>query len=812
MSLSFIRRVIGLPLALILAFVLTACGGGDSGGDIDVYPPVKLTRHQQFSKNSAANSPKLRSNVVVKGGLQTSQTNQNGRVVDVFPVWTKDAAGEHHEAVYVLYSFLADDVINTGTVSPTSAVNTELWRYANNAWCPIIAGSLGFSTSVAQLLRPAGQVSFDRATPIRLMVGTADGVVGQIAFVDPEPTSPLCKPVQAPPGTTSLYTVMHETGMRGGITNMKLVDVAPAFLPTVAANPLADVKGVYIWGGSVCAASGIDASGNCTARTSQIPMAGLMNARTGQWLNGPDAPMMPLVLDTVPGPRADPNSAASEAQSLDVQLVASSDYSSVTTNVVISYVQGPQQVVFFRARKPVYQSDGVWFDPWVGDGTAMDVPVGGASGGAVNWLPPQSGYGTAFLFTPNKYGDYAGGQVCKVSNFAQPATCAWAMAPDGFSFPTGGSPTFGAPVPFEIAAVDWSAAQLDPKEITDFSLMSVNPLVIQNQPTMFWMDSAQTQTGTGFAVARVSPNFYSTTADQSVLVLSEARALVAPSVDRKSLRTFLVSATTDTSTTSQQSTTVITSGQLLKGGISLCVVTAQTNSNPGDFSACVEPRAPPQDQAVAPFVAGEASDGSIYGDATIVSGDNTFMAAPTLIRFSVAPDASEVKVYSVTRAGRISVALANTAAAQWNSLTNGWSAISYGRSATCATALNKPALPDPPPQAPPATPPTPPKHWWQKAVAHAFAKSFITGTLAMASDYIAEAAGDVFLGPEAGPLVGMAAGFVVDLAVGTLTDVADGKGKAAAAAAPNPEDAQTVYNEWMAVFDQVSLSQSCQLN
>ncbi len=785
-----IRGIVGTFVALCFTALVASCGGGDSSGN-DV-PPVELTRHQRFSKNSVADSPMLRSNVVLKNGQQSSQAHQNGRVVDVFPVWTRDALGEYHEAVYVLYSFLDSSVINSGSVSPTSAVNTELWRYSSEGgWCPIISGSLGFSTSTAQLLRPAGQVGFDRATPIRLMVGTSDGAVGQIAFVDPNPSSGNCTSVTQAPGMSSLYTVMHETGMRGGITNLKLVDVTPAFAPTVPVNPLAHVKGVYVWGGSVCSANGIDASGNCTAWTSQAPMVGLLDAGTGQWLNGPGANMSLLVRDSVPGPRTDANSASSEAQSLDVQLLASPDYSSVTTNVVISYVQGPQQLWVSTSKSPVYTSAGVWFDPWVGNGRSFDVPIQ-SSGGSVNWLPRQSGQGTAFLFTPNRYGTYAGGQVCLVGDFGQVPSCSWATPPFEDYFSTNGSPAFGAAVPFEAAAVDWSAFKLDPRQFTDHSLMSANPLVFQNQPTMYWMDSALNYPGvTGYAVTRVSPNFYTTINGQSQLVLSEARALVAPSQDGKSLRAFLVAATTDVAAPTQQSTTVITEGQLLKGGISLCVVTAQPNQWPVDFSACSQPRA---------AGVGEAGDGYVYGDATIVSGNNTFMAAPSLIRFSTAPDASVVKVYSVTKAGRISVAFANTAAAQWNSVTNGWTTISFGRSATCATALNKPALPDPPPQAPPATPPTPPKHWWQKAVAHAFTKSFIAGTLAMAADVVGEAA--------LGPVGALAAGFVVDVAVGAALDVADDKGKQEKAAAA-PADADKVYAQWLAVFDQVSLSENC---
>ena len=112
----------------------------------------------------------------------------NGRVVDILPRWTQEPSGET-EALYVVYSFLSENTLKNGSVgAPGTNVVTEVWRHTKGLWCPVSAGAMPFSVTAVQQVAPSGRVKqASSKDPIRMIVGTADGAVGEIAFVDNDP-------------------------------------------------------------------------------------------------------------------------------------------------------------------------------------------------------------------------------------------------------------------------------------------------------------------------------------------------------------------------------------------------------------------------------------------------------------------------------------------------------------------------------------------------------------------------------------------------------------------------------------------------
>jgi hypothetical protein len=198
------KRPWRLLISSVLLSLLAACGDKGKGG-----PPAETSDQQKAiaakyaaiqagaSKRSLTmgtafnNSPESNDPNFSLMAPYTSALN-NGRVVGKNTVWLDDKTSVD----YVAFSFLSDDFLNTQVVKPDKAVaTTQVWRHYNNKWCPILAFRednqtplLSFSVSAAApwITTSNGQVTY------RLFVGTAQGFVGKVSFLDTDPASQTC--------------------------------------------------------------------------------------------------------------------------------------------------------------------------------------------------------------------------------------------------------------------------------------------------------------------------------------------------------------------------------------------------------------------------------------------------------------------------------------------------------------------------------------------------------------------------------------------------------------------------------------------
>lgn len=145
-----------------------------------------LTMGTAFSNSPASND----ANFSLMAPYTSALTN--GRVVSKNTAWLDDKTSVD----YVAFSFLSDDFLKTNAVQPGKAsATTQVWRHYNNKWCPILAFQadnqtplLGFSVGAAApwIETHNGQITY------RLFVGTAEGMVGKVSFLDTDPTNQTC--------------------------------------------------------------------------------------------------------------------------------------------------------------------------------------------------------------------------------------------------------------------------------------------------------------------------------------------------------------------------------------------------------------------------------------------------------------------------------------------------------------------------------------------------------------------------------------------------------------------------------------------
>ena len=785
-----IKRLCAGLLMLALSSLLPGCGGGNSS-PTDAANPLSAALHSQAVANTKVGSPLLFSSVrTLSDGSYSSQAKSNGRVVDIFPRWTTEAGGEN-EAIYVLYSFLSDTFLKSGALgSPSTNVVSEIWRYTPrySLWCPIVAGSLPFSvTAVSQLSRSGPPKVATNADPVRLLVGTADGVLGQISFVDTAPDASTCNSTTftPAPGSDSFYSVLMNSRGVGGITQMKLVDVQPPPGSDPAKNVFADTKLVYTWGGAGCALnSEVDADGSCTTQKVQPLMYTPVRISAGTVADAALPVFVPMPAGFSQDPRADVSNVDNQVIGLDVRAQSNASDDQVDLVLAASFSGGANRVRTAAWSSPV--------------GTAPNYYVRGQVPAFVdrqgyNDLPgPRRGESPAFVnltadaalspstakvqfIYPSPGSDIYGKMVnC---SFNSPSTChaVATLSGGGTSFPAG--PNF-LPVPYQAAPVNWKTG-LDPSSYLNTSLPLVGGAHLVNSPApgLTWGNSL-TSTITDHAMTgspQVSPNFLNTAADGTQsLILSNARALLVPSFDGQRVRAYLMASTIDLSPLPGGGQTS-SAGQLLKGGLSLCVLTFADSR--WDYSACDSAR---------PQADGEAADGYVLADATTMFGDNRYMVAPHIVRFSVAPSGA-VLVYAANRPGRIARINASAGNMDWQSTSNSWSTISGGRLSTCTDVLNKPAMP-PKPSDPP-----------QKLKDKFWFKSMLTTVFASVS--VGLEIGFTGLG---NPELGLFVSGLVDEGVGLVENYADQRDKKAIA----PDG---TYEQWVDVYSKVDITTACKL-
>ena len=265
----------------------------------------------------------------------------------------------------------------------------------------------------------------------------------------------------------------------------------------------------------------------------------------------------------------------------------------------------------------------------------------------------------------------------------------------------------------------------------------------------------------------VSDNFYTTNADGALsMVTSASQALLVPTPDGKNVRAYLAVATTDLSPPVTSSQTTSSASQLLKGGLSLCVMTLGQSY---DFRACNTPR---------PDASGEALDGFVFSDATTLFRDNRYMVGPTIVRLAATPSGA-VYIYAVNRMG--SIASLKASAGSWTATS--WDTTG-GRPATCTDTLNKPAAPAKPEEAP-----TFAKSFWRGAIWSTVKTALFTGL---------EITGEATIGPVATLVVGA----LSDELLGVSENVSDARKEEA-------DKAGQIYSEWADIYDKVDMTISC---
>jgi hypothetical protein len=257
-------KTVGLCATTALAgLVLYACGGGGGSGtgtrlDRSQYVARIAAKHQDIQKSSnlpikgkAPVAPRLDE---LRGMTSSAQTN--GRVVGMIDAWVPVGAGQSASRVsYVVYSFFSDGLLSSKAVTNSkSNTTTEVWRYAygQQTWCPVVTG-LSMSLMAVQS-RETRYDSTSGKLKIDFFTGSADGVLGEIAFTDATPLSDVCDTTSLQPVASTFYTVLPTKNVdnTAPIVGMKVLDVYNADdAQTTNLTPSGE-KVLFAWVGGGC--------------------------------------------------------------------------------------------------------------------------------------------------------------------------------------------------------------------------------------------------------------------------------------------------------------------------------------------------------------------------------------------------------------------------------------------------------------------------------------------------------------------------------------------------------------------------------
>ena len=226
-----------LSLVVSLSLSLFACNREISSGDLktnqatetDGKPPLLTAsgtdRRQRLGAVAEISGQrryqKKLSDFKKRSGLgdagYTSNVLASGRLVDMFDVWVP--SGNRNERVtYFIHSFLNDQSLQTGTVdSLKSSFVSEVWRYANHTWCPIVSN---LSVHLLKATLRTLAVKPDGSVYARFLTGSDDAYLGQISFIDRKPLASACEQSDfAPIANDSFYSSSQiARGAKGPVT------------------------------------------------------------------------------------------------------------------------------------------------------------------------------------------------------------------------------------------------------------------------------------------------------------------------------------------------------------------------------------------------------------------------------------------------------------------------------------------------------------------------------------------------------------------------------------------------------------------
>ncbi len=258
----------------VAVLALTACGAGGPGPEsvrgIDIAEQtaavnLKHRGHQTLSVPLMQRHHPA--NLGAPSSAYPSTVRKHGRVIDIVQAWPTGSA--ETLVTYVAYGFLSPDFYKSGQIPSTGASTTEIWRYSaggGGTWCPIITSGLDIAVGGIQAL-PVVNDPLTSTVDIRMITGSADGVVGKIEFRDSNPLASSCDKVSAEvqfiPGKTNFYTVIQAAESIGSVEKFKLVSVDEGNIPA-ASKKFEGYQFLYSWGSPACAGAwAIDKSGVC---------------------------------------------------------------------------------------------------------------------------------------------------------------------------------------------------------------------------------------------------------------------------------------------------------------------------------------------------------------------------------------------------------------------------------------------------------------------------------------------------------------------------------------------------------------------
>lgn len=255
----FVNRLLSALLLLTLLF-----GCSSSSDSTNSTPKHHLLIQQKYAAIQAASAHRSKTQGIAFDkhhadglltakslGVSTSTVN-NGRVISANSVWLDNGSSVD----YVAFSFMSDELLKTGSLpdnKPTAT--TQVWRHYNNKWCPVLAFQednsaplLGFSvaSSAPWIEQANNQVTY------RLFVGTAEGKVGKVSFLDTDPISDSChQSIGFADGETT-HAVFYNVGIETGtpINGMKLADFQEEFSGVQPSSLQMTSKRVLYWWGN----------------------------------------------------------------------------------------------------------------------------------------------------------------------------------------------------------------------------------------------------------------------------------------------------------------------------------------------------------------------------------------------------------------------------------------------------------------------------------------------------------------------------------------------------------------------------------
>ena len=182
----------------------------------------------------------------------SSRAKTNGSVVGTADLFVPVENGDYVPVKYVTFTFLSDDAVASGGLV-NGSTQTEVWRYSNARWCPVVVNAPTANGSLKGLTKLAtvqtDKIVYDRASStasVYLFMGMADGTLAKLAFNDTNPLSSDCNTFDLASGENSFYTPLAKAMASEPVTGIKLAQIQDSF----AGDSLTDYDYLYHWGGA----------------------------------------------------------------------------------------------------------------------------------------------------------------------------------------------------------------------------------------------------------------------------------------------------------------------------------------------------------------------------------------------------------------------------------------------------------------------------------------------------------------------------------------------------------------------------------